>query len=394
MSMPAELLLNPFPLFAQMRKNSPVFFNPDQGMWSVYRYNDVRAILHDHANFSSELSNGLPPERFLTESLISTDPPRHTMLRNLISRAFTPKVIAEMEEQITATTNELLDRVLGNGEMDLVSDFAVPLPIWVIAGMLGIPFEMRAKFKKWSNDLVESSEALVTGDYSPKPHLEASFAEMKAYLAEVAEERRQNPGDDLITRLVHAEIEGQHLTHQELINTCVLLLVAGNETTTNLITNGVRCFLENPDQLALLRQDRSLLPSAIEEILRFRSPAQSNIRLAMADVEIGGHQIKAGQRVVYFVGSANRDEEVFADADRFDITRNPNPHIAFGHGVHFCLGAPLARLEARVAFTALLDRLDDWELAPGAVLEPLPTILIHGVRSLPLRFTARPVPVR
>jgi len=385
--MAAELLLNPFPVYAQMRQYSPVLFQPDQGVWLIYRYQDVKAILNDHTHFSNRPVMEMPAERSLAESINTMDPPRHTQLRALVSKAFSPKAIADMEEQITQVAHELLDQVIESGEMDLIADFAVPLPVRVIADMMAIPYARREEFKQWSQHLVESVESLVNGDFSPKPEIEASMAAMNAYFAQLAKERAERPGPDLVSRLATAEVDGERLSDQEVIASCILLMVAGNETTTNLLGNGMLSLLEHPDQLALLRLNPALMPSAVEEMLRFRSPSQAILRACAADAEIGGYTIKAGQRVLAFVGSANRDESVFADPDRLDITRNPNPHIAFGHGIHFCLGAVLARLEGRIGFTALLERLQNVQRADSAPLTPIPSTLVHGVRSLKLRFT-------
>jgi cytochrome P450 len=378
--MPPEQKLNPYPMYAMMRASQPVFYVEPLGIWTVYRYDDVKSVLSDYGRFSSQIMG-------VERSLITSDPPRHTKLRGLINKAFTPAKVAAMEPRIRELTAELLDQATaaGTGTLDVVRDLAYPLPVIVIAELLGIPAAERDRFKHWSDAVVESADNAVMQGAAGSGDQE--WAEMAAYFRDVIAERRQSPGTDLISGLLDAELDGDRLSETDLLNFCWLLLVAGNETTTNLIGNAVMTLLEFPDQLARLRQDPSLLPSAIEEALRYRSPVQSMFRCAKEQVEVGGTTLPAGSRVVAFIGSANRDPERFPEPDRFDITRDPNPHIAFGHGVHFCLGAPLARLEARVALGALLERFARIEPAWGK-LEPARGFIVHGVTSLPVRTGA------
>jgi cytochrome P450 len=392
MLLPPEMRANPYPMYAAMRENQPVMFVDPPGLWTVFKYDDVKTVLSDHARFSSAFGGsasaamGAATGGGVLEnsgSMITSDPPRHTKLRGLISRAFTPATVSAMEPRITAIAHELLDQVVAAGEMDMVRDFTYPLPVIVIAEMLGIPAEDRDRFKHWSDEVVASADVILGGavDADRRAH-----AEMAEYFRGVIAYRREHPGSDLISSLLAAEIEGEQLTEKEVLDFCWLLLVAGNETTTNLIGNAVLTLLEEPEALARLRADRSLVPSALEEVLRYRSPVQAMFRVAREDVALSGQSVKAGSMVIALIGSANRDEERFPDADRFDITRSPNPHIAFGHGIHFCLGAPLARLEAKVALNAILDRLDDLQRANDDPLEPAKGLIVHGVMSLPIRF--------
>lgn len=386
-----ELQRNPFPMYQMMRESQPVMYVEPMKVWMVFRYDDVRTVLSDHARFSSQLGRGRgpggapPPNSSVAGSLIVNDPPRHTQLRGLINRAFTPRTVTAMKPRIEAIAAELLDAVADTGRLDLVGDFAYPLPVIVIAEMLGIPAADRAKFKLWSDEVVASADTIFGGEASQARETDQ---EMYAYFRAIIAERRQQPREDLISMLLAAETDGEKLSEADVLSFCWLLLVAGNETTTHLIANAVLTLLEHPESLARVQADPALLPSAIEEALRFRSPVQFMFRTTTVDVELGGQTIPANSFVVASIGSANRDEAQFGEPERFDITRDPNPHIAFGLGVHFCLGAPLARLEARVALEAILGRLPGLHRVDDAELEPARGFIIHGVKSLPLAFGA------
>jgi len=376
--------LHPLEWYRHMRDSAPVSQDPQGGAWQVFRYDDVKRVLSDYATFSSAsiARTGAigDPASPLEASLISTDPPRHRQLRALVSQAFTPKAVADLEPRIAAITNDLLDRVAASGRMDVVDDLAYPLPVIVIVELLGIPTGDRARFKEWSDAIVSGASSAAMAGRDPQ-------AEMSAYFLRLVAERRRDPRADLISALLAAQVDGQHLTELELLGFCVLLLVAGNETTTNLIANAIRCFDDNPEALRQLYARPELLPNAIEEVLRYSSPVRCMFRTTAAEARLGAHTIGAGQYVVAWIASANHDPEQFADPDRFDIARSPNRHIAFGQGVHFCLGAPLARLEARIALTAMLARLRDIARDRATPLVPLTGTVVAGVRHLPITFT-------
>ncbi len=380
--MTPAMRLNPYPMYKTVRTMGGVVHIKQPPICNVFRYEDVRTALGDHARFSSRMGRESGPD-----SLITSDPPRHTKLRTLVNRAFTPRAIAGLQPRIAGLAAELLDAAAARGEMDLVRDFAEPLPVLVIADMLGIPGQRRAEFKHWSDLVVSGSDQLLMGDQAQIPDgYGEGMAAMHAYFAEVIAERRARPGEDLISSLVSAEIDGERLSDDDLDNFCWLLLVAGNETTTNLIGNAVQAFLDQPEELERLRADPGLLPGAIEEVLRYRSPVQAMFRRTLTEVQFGRHHVPAGELVIAWIGSANRDAARFPDPDRFDITRSPNPHMAFGHGIHTCLGAPLARLESNLALSALIARFPRMRRAGHGALEPVPGFILHGVRRLPLRL--------
>jgi cytochrome P450 len=389
-----EMRRNPYPVYDQLRSGSPVFHAPQSDLWMIFDYEGVKRALNDHDAFSSDLANtaGHPtPEWF-----IFLDPPRHTKLRGLITRAFTPRTVSNLEPRIRELSRELLDQKIERGEMDLATDFSVPLPMKVIAEMIGIPSADWPRFRRWSDGILKLSYTVrgIESDGAEAARASSEFfavaAEIKAYLPELIEQRRARPKDDLLTRLVEAEVEGERLTQQEILGFFQLLLVGGQETSANLINNAFLCFVENPDQLARLRSAPDLLPSAIEEVLRYRAPLQFVFRATRCDVLMHGQVIPAGKLVLAVIGSANRDPRQFRDAGRFDITRDPNPHIAFGHGLHSCLGAPLARLEARIALADLLERVKGFELASAEPWEPRKALHVHGPARLPIRFEPCP----
>ncbi len=379
----AEMLRNPYPVYDGLRGRSPVVHVPPPfDAWLVLDYEGVKWVLHDHDTFGSAVP--APPNWF-----IFSDPPRHTKARALILRAFVPRVVANLEPRIRELSRDLLDRVIERGEMDLAVDYAVPLPMKVIAEMIGIPGADWPRFKGWSDGILKISYARSGGAEAAEAGkvFTAVTAEMSVYLADMIARRRAAPRDDLLTRLVEAEVDGERLAAEEILGFFQLLVVGGQETTANLINNAMLCFLEHPDQLARLRATPDLLAPAIEEVLRYRSPLQWVMRTPRRDVEVHGQAIGAGRLVLPVIGSANRDPRQFADAGRFDVTRVPNPHLAFGHGIHACLGAPLARLEARIALADLLERLGDFRLASDAPWEPRRALHVHGPARLPIRFT-------
>ena len=376
-----EQLYGPYNWYRTMRATQPVFHHPEWNGWQVFRYADVSRVLSEYATFSSASFNDQSDP--FGSSIIQMDPPRHRQLRNLVTQAFTPRMVAQLEPRITAIVNELLDNVANTGQMDLVADLAYPLPVTVIAELLGIPTELREDFKRWSDAIVSDDES------QSEEERRALFQEiqgMYGYFSQVLEERRQHPQNDLVSALLAAEVDGQRLSNMELLGFCSLLLVAGNETTTNLLGNMILCFDENPGVVERLRNNRALVPGAIEETLRYYSPVKAMPRVTITETMIGDQRIEAGQVIVAWIGSANRDEAEFPGADRFDIEREPNRHIAFGRGIHFCLGAPLARLEAKVALNAMLDRLPgDWQVADQP-LEMVKSFIIFGTKKLPMSW--------
>ena len=385
-AIPAAMRDNPYPYYVMALQMAPVLYNDRIAAWNVFSYEGCRSILRNPALFSSDASHFLEGVNRERQSMLGSDPPRHTELRGLVNLAFTPRRVAALEPRIREITSEILDRVLPAGRMDLVEDLSYPLPVIIIAELLGVPPEDRAVFKRWSTELVARLGTDVGPNQAIPEDLRRIQDEFGAYFEEQIERHRREPKGDLIDALLKAEIDGSKLTTEELLSFCILLLVAGNETTTNLIGNAVRCFLDYPAELERLRADLALVPAAVEEVLRFRSPVQATIRFAMEDTELGGQTIRRGQRAIVWLAAANRDPAEFPDPDRFDVGRQPNRHLAFGLGIHFCLGAPLARLEAKVAIEELLRRVPSFRRGDDAALEPVEGFIMHGVKRLPLVF--------
>ncbi len=362
-----ELLSNPYPWYAKMRREAPVFYDAEQQSWMVFHYEDVKRVFSDWQTFSSKIPH--PPEQTnLTQSLNYTDPPKHQSLRSLVAKVFTARRVEELAPRITQITHELIDKVYGQASFDFVHDLAVPLPIIVIAEILGVPIEDRDDFKRWSDGIVLYEPS------APKA--------MADYFRHLLEQRRQNPGKDLISDLIAAHEAGETLTAQELVDFCMLLLFAGNETTTHLLGNAILCFNEYPEAFERLKQEPQLLPMAIEEVLRYRPSIQGTERFTKVETQLVGRTIPAGQMVLVWIGSANRDETLFDCPDEFVVDRDPNPHLSFGNGVHFCLGAPLARLESKIVLSAVLERLPNLRIDPNAKLEFVPSMAVDGVQSL------------
>jgi cytochrome P450 len=381
---------DPFPIYANARREHPVHSHPEFPIVSVFRYGDIMGILKDPRTWSSRFPPppGLEEEETPDPSLLGQDPPEHDRLRGLVNQAFTPRIIRLLEPRMEQIANELLDVALEQGEVDFVEALTHPLPVIVIAEMIGVPSEDRARFKHWSDTAVED---LGSGLFVPpsKERMEERrpiFEEMGAYFADLAEKRRRDPRDDLLSGLVRAEVEGSKLTHDEMITMLTLLLVAGNETTTTLIGNAVLELLDHPGELERLRSDPALLPSAVEEILRHSSPVQLDPRRATRDIELQGQTIRQDQIVVCWLGSANRDEAVFDDPEGFDVGRKENRHLAFGFGPHYCLGSNLARMEALVSLRTLLARTKSFERTDEDLLPLHPSIVFRGVTRLPLRL--------
>ncbi len=379
----ADHQLDPFPQYERMRETAPVYFDEQSGSWHVFRYDEVQRALSEYATFSSHMGgdDGSASGQLFSSSLIATDPPRHRQLRSLVTQAFTPKAVDALAPRIAGLTDELLEGIADRYSADLIRELAYPLPVIVISELMGIPAQDRERFKRWSDVIVSQTR---TGTASEN-HTAANM-EMAEYFLALIDERRGRPGQDLISTLLAAEIDGQKLTVPELLGFCALLLVAGNETTTNLIGNAVLCLAEDPGTMDRLVREPALIPQALEEVLRFRSPVQSMYRLTVAETTLGNEVVPAGAPIVAWIGSANRDERQFQRAAKFDVDRAQNRHLAFGHGIHFCLGASLARLEARIVLEALLSRLPGLSLEQGAHLERMDSTIVYGVKSLPVSW--------
>lgn len=368
----------------------PVSFDEQLGMWNVYGYPEAVELLSAPKIFSSHTARLIPAMKDLTEgTLTQMDPPEHHKLRALVSHAFTPKIVAGLESRIAALTNELLDEVSGQDRMELVSALAYPLPVIVIAELLGVPSSDRHLFKKWVDALFENTQQVSMNDSSGEQ--ETMIAEsvdrlqpLLDYLGEHTAQRRRAPREDLLTKLVEAEVDGHRLSDAEVVNFANVLLIAGHITTTMLLGNTTLCLDAHPEQQARVRADRSLVPHAIEESLRFLSPFSVLARVTDEEAELGGQRIPADQLIMVWVAAANRDARQFRDPDVFDVTRDPNPQIGFGRGIHFCLGAPLARLEGRVAMNIMLDRFPALRTDPEQPPVFLPGPNMTGVRSLPM----------
>jgi cytochrome P450 len=381
-----EQELDPFPLYRQMRQQQPVFYDQERANWNIFRFEDVQRVLSEYEVFSSRFAGGEDSGEPFSASMIATDPPKHRQLRSLVTQAFTPRAVQALAPRIRQIVDEYLEPTVQAGRLDVIQDLGYPLPVIVIAEMMGIPSGDRQQFKAWSDNIVALAD--LSGEVDESIMYNQDILEMSAYFLNMIEQRRQNPGDDLISGLVHASIDGESLTQIELIGFCALLLVAGNETTTNLIGNAILTLAEHPEDWQRLRQNRALLPQAIEEVLRYRSPVQSMFRVTKQAVTLAGQDIPAGAPLVAWIGSANRDEAEFPAADRFNIERSPNKHLAFGKGIHYCLGAPLARLEAEIALGEMLELFETIELDPQARIERQPSLLVYGLKSLPV--LARP----
>ena len=344
MSEPQQTI-NPYEGFKLLREHAPVSQLEADGPWQVARYADVNAILRDHATFSSDVSMQ-PQEKRGAPSMLFSDPPVHHRLRRLVSVAFKPSQIQLQEEQIRLRCNELLDAIPINTEIDLVKALAAPLPVMVIAEMLGVEDGDMATFKAWSDEIFSNIGEILFG--TPSPESERAAEEMNTYFLQQIDDIRNNPKNHLLGQLVATETEDGILDDEELLSFCRLLLIAGNETTTGLITASARIFHENPYVLAEIKQKPELAAPFVEEALRFYSPFSATVRRTTKDVEIAGQKIPAGELVVPLIASANRDEQVFTDPDTFKLDRDSNPHLAMGFGIHFCLGAHLARLEGKI----------------------------------------------
>jgi len=386
-----EFHANPYPFYRALREQDPVHQSPF-GFWVCTRYDDAVMILRDPRFGREGIANSMEARLGLTQDssrardMLFQDPPDHTRLRGLVSRAFTPRVVEVMRPHIQDIVDGLLDRVEGARTMDVIEDLAYPLPVRVICEMLGVPASDQDVFRHWSTDIARSLDAAVLpveSDAIPRGR-DARLA-LADYFRRLIAKRRKDPKTDLLSALIAAEEEGNKLSEGELVSTCMLLLIAGHETTVNLIGNGLLALLQHPDQMRLLKNDPALIQTAVEELLRFDGPVQRTGRMTTAEVEIGGTRIPKDSIVVSAIGAANRDPQHFPDPDRLDISRKENRHIAFGFGIHFCLGAPLARIEGQIAIGALMRRLPALTLVSDTP-EWRESSVLRGLKALPVTF--------
>lgn len=397
----AEVQKDPYPYYARLREGAPLYHVESADARAVSRYADVMQILKSPEVFSSRamqdfLAGGIQRGRTdqiasafgsLMEgrALISADPPDHTRLRHLVNRGFTPQRVQQLEARIREITRQCLAGIVDRCQMDLVADFAVPIPVTVIAELLGVPAERFPDFKRWSDAVVQGVS--LGRSRSATPELLADLTEFVMFLGGLVESRKAEPRDDLISVLIEKE-EGGALSFEELMMFAIVLLVAGNETTTNLLANTVNLLLDRPDDLAVVAANPALIPGLVEEALRFVSPIQMLPRLVLRDTEIAEGRLEKGQTVLVLFASANRDERQFPRGDEFDLHRNPKDHVAFGFGIHYCLGAALARLEGRVALDEVWRRMPDYEIDPAGLVR-VHSVNVRGFAALPLAFGTR-----
>lgn len=375
--------LDPYPVYSWLRENQPVYLEPDFGTYALTRYEDVYGALRDHGTFSSAqgISPGLRSSSgAMLTTMIMTDPPRHTRLRALVSRAFTPRVLALLEPWLASLVDDLIDAFPDSGDIDAVAQLTVPLPVTAIARVMGIPEEDGSKFKAWSDAVVGATDGTIAEE------ARAKILEMMQYFGATIARRKAEPGDDLMSTIAFAEVDGERLTDPEMLGFCLLLLIAGNETTTNLLGNALSVLAARPDLWEALRANPARIPEAVEESLRFESPVQALFRTVTRDVELHGVPIPSGSKVAVCYAAANRDFREFPDPDDFRLDRGLLAHVAFGYGIHYCLGAPLARLEAKVALERLTSRFRSLSAGLGEKKRVSSSIL-RGFEYLPLRFS-------
>ena len=383
-------------MFTLLRAEDPVHWTPEPdgpGFWSITKHADLVQVNRDHESFSAE-KGGItlfefdqdPDADMRGKIMVMTDPPRHTRYRLLVNKGFTPRMIGLLESHLAYRAELIVDSVIERGECEFVTDLAAELPLQAIAEIMGVPEEERHLLFDWTNSMIGADDPEYNKDETNRNAARGAAAELYLYAAALGEARRQDPREDIVTRLINAEIDGEKLSSAEFEMFILLLAVAGNATTRNATAHGMHALMTNPDQFALLCEQPELLPTAIEEILRWASPVLYFRRQATCDYELNGKTIKAGDKVAMWFVSGNRDEDVFADPFRFDVTRTPNDHIAFGGGgAHFCLGANLARLELRLLFEQIITRVPDMRIAGD--VERLRSNFIGGIKHIPVEFT-------
>ena len=389
--MDPEFLADPYPTYHRLRAEDPVHQSP-LGFWVLTRYEDVSAVLRD-PRFIKEPLAALVAARFGADvprgmglSMLDRDPPDHTRLRALVSKAFTPRVVEGLRPRIREIVDGLIVRAQAVGAMDLIEEFAYPIPVNVICEMMGVPVQDHERFKGWSLDIARGLDSVWLPPDSEVPRRSAAARHaISGYFRELIAARRASPRGDLLSALIAAEEAGDKLSEEELVATCILILIAGHETTVNLIGNGVLALLRHPDELDRLRRTPALITSAVEELLRYDGPVQRTARVASDDATIGGRTIRTGDMVMPFIGAADRDPAQFPDPDRLDLSRGDNRHLAFGWGIHFCLGAPLARVEGQIAIDALVRRLPRLALV-GDTPEYRQSLTLRGLKTLPVKF--------
>lgn len=385
---------DPYPFYRRLREHAPVMWDPFMHTWVVTRYDDVQRVLKEFSadrtpNPEKMRALGLPSmepvAQLMAQQMLFLDPPQHTRLRKLCSAAFTPRRVEAMEGIVRRIATELLDARAADGGMELIADFAEPFPAIVTAGLLGVPLEDHRELKAWSAVFAE-----MLGNFQHNPdrirEVLVAVEQMTGYFREAVVEQRRSPRDGLISSLIAAEVDGQRLTDDEVIANTIVTMVGGQETTTNLMANGLLTLIGQPDVLGDLRAHPEIIDSAVEELLRWESPSQHTARICPADTEIGGELIRKGEAVMAVMAAANRDPAMFADPDRLDLRRTPNRHLAFGWAAHFCFGAALARMEAKVGFTAMLARMGDIRVASDRLTWRTNSGL-RGLTALPITFT-------
>jgi len=381
-----EVWENPYPYYAELRHHNPVYEVPGVGLWAISRYDDVYTVLRTPQVFSSaalaSASLGdLSPWQPEAPPMISSDPPYHTRLRKLVNRAFTPRRVASLEAHIREMVQRLSAPLATQDEFDLVRDLAVPLPVMAIAELLGVPPERYPDFKRWVSDLVVATTAAFTPEAQER--IRQSIAEWRAYFQDAIAGYHKKPGDNLLSDMVRAEEENQTLNDEEILSQAIIILIGGVETTTNLIGNAMLALFDHPEQMAMMRANLGLVPNLVEETLRYEPPVVGLLRQATQDITLSGTTLPTGAIVMFLLGSANHDERKFPDPERFDLMRNTEGHLGFGYGIHFCLGAQLARLEAKVTLETLLGQFPRLARTDA----PIPRVqspFVRGVQTLPL----------